>query len=134
MPSNRSRVWLFTLNNPLGDDESELQSLVEEGKIQYLIIGREVGELGTSHLQGYMELPARKTLGACKRLGPLSRSHLEMRRGTQQQAIEYSKKDGDWVEWGEKMSQGISHLESEDIFLLDLLDVISKYEFIREEE
>ena len=47
------------------------------------------------HLQGYLEIRdrQRKGLRALKRYAPLDKAHLEPRRGTQQQAIEYANKD-----------------------------------------
>lgn len=100
------KAWCFTLNNYTEEEEKQLLSLVEMKSVSYLIYGREVGAQGTPHLQGYLELPIRKSLRGVKRLLGLERVHLEERRGSQEQAIIYCKKEHDFIEKGEKMRQG----------------------------
>jgi len=39
-------------------------------------------------------------LAACKKIPGLERAHFEFRRGTEQQASDYCKKDGDWISFG----------------------------------
>ena len=78
---------------------------VEELSCKYIIFGREMGEKGTPHLQGYIELnnPMRwNTLN--KKMG--GRVHLEERRGSQEEAIKYCKKEGDWWEKGKPGKMG----------------------------
>lgn len=73
---------------------------MDETQFEYLILGREEGEEGTLHLQGYCVFVNRQYLAGAKKIWP--RAHLEIRRGTALEAITYCKKDGDWQEWGEK--------------------------------
>lgn len=101
----RVRAWCWTLNNPAEDDEEKIRRLWEGGYVTYVLFGREVSESGTPHLQGYLELPKKRTLGGLKRLIG-DRPHLEPRRGTQQEAMEYCKKDGNFVEFGNPDAQG----------------------------
>jgi len=95
-----SKNWCFTLNNYTDEDEE----LVSKYNFSYAIIGKEVGENGTPHLQGYMEFPGTKRLETLKNL--CSRIHWEPRKGTQEQASEYCKKEGDFYEFGKKKQQG----------------------------
>lgn len=78
----------------------------EAGTYSYLVYGKEVGESGTRHLQGYLELPKRHRLSQVKALLPTA--HLEPRRGTAAQASDYCKKEGDFFEHGDvsKPEQG----------------------------
>lgn len=95
----RSKSWCFTLNNPVPEDEDHLNEALSSQQVQYAVYGREVGVQGTPHLQGYVEFRIRFRLNSVKRdLG--SRLHLEPRRGTLLEAINYCKKDGDFTEFG----------------------------------
>ena len=88
----RSRSWVFTTNNYDNENLPQLQQAT------YLCYGKEVGANGTPHLQGFIHFPAVKSLSQVRTILP--NSHLEIRRGTILQAVEYCKKDGDFVEFG----------------------------------
>lgn len=97
------RNFVFTLNNYT----EEQVELLKESEVKYLIFGKEIGkENNTPHLQGYIELDKAKTYGGVKKLLKIKGIHLENRKGTQKQAIEYCKKEGKWFEFGEKKKQG----------------------------
>lgn len=87
-----SKHWTFTINNPINADR------VSDDLFSYIIYGNEVGLEGTPHLQGYVCFKNRQRLSAVKKLFP--RAHLEIKRGSVQEAIDYCKKDGDFVEEG----------------------------------
>lgn len=93
---SRSRNWCFTINNYSPEDIEAVEGL----KARYTIYGKEIGESGTPHLQGYICFSNGKTLKSIKK--KLPRAHLEMRRGTHEQARDYCKKDGDFIELGEE--------------------------------
>lgn len=90
-----SRRWCFTLNNYT---EEEYEALVKYEAV-YKVIGKEVGQQGTPHLQGFIILPRMFRLSAMKKIS--SRAHWEIARGTSEEAARYCKKDGDYVEQGE---------------------------------
>lgn len=96
MPENRSTRWCFTINNWSPEDVTRLLQI----DYRYLVFGREVGENGTPHLQGYIEFKGRKHFGAAKS-AISARSHLERARGTAKENAEYCKKGGDYEEFGE---------------------------------
>nr|WAE42797.1 MAG: replication associated protein [Cressdnaviricota sp.] len=96
----QSRNHCFTLNNPVG---GELDAIMQ-WDCAYIIVGEEVGESGTPHLQGYVEWNSAKRLTTLKKLN--ERVHWEVRRGTAQQAMKYCKKDGAFHERGECSQQG----------------------------
>ncbi len=92
----QGRRFCFTLNN-YTDEEEEF---IQKTKCTYLVVGREVGDGGTPHLQGYIEFSRKKTLGGVKkRIG--SRSHIEFAKGTSNEASQYCKKDGTFFESGQ---------------------------------
>lgn len=95
----QSKSWCFTLNNYNESDEQALSELGESSQVNYLIYGREVGESGTPHLQGYLVLPLRKRGQQVKSLLP-GNPHLERANGNPSQNKTYCSKDGDFVEFG----------------------------------
>lgn len=100
MAAASARNICFTLNNPTSEEEKKLQ----EYKCTYLVYGREVGESGTPHLQGYWEFGSSRRFSTLKKAFP--RMHFEKRRGTGKQAADYCKKDGNIFEKGEMQKQG----------------------------
>lgn len=101
--ASRSRGWCFTINNPTFEDTIKLEELKDA--CQYYIYGTETGEdRGTLHYQGYVYY--KHAVGMARARECLPRAHLEVQRGTCNQAIEYCKKDGIWTEWGDKPEHG----------------------------
>lgn len=96
----KGRHWCFTLNNYSG---AELQSLSELGtasQCTYLIYGKEVGESGTPHLQGFVSFKNVETFNTVKSWVGL-RCHLEKARAADlSKARDYCKKENDWTEFG----------------------------------
>lgn len=97
----KSKYWCFTINNPTKREATSLSNMVADGIAGYVVYGREEGENGTPHLQGYVEFTNRKRITTIKKLTGFSRAHLEIRRGTNKEAREYCRKDGDVEEYGE---------------------------------
>lgn len=95
------RNFCFTLNNYT---EEEVQK-IENINCQYMIFGKEVGEEGTPHLQGYCELFKKTRFNTIKKFIP--RAHIEQRYGTQEEAILYCmKSDKEPFIKGEPKKQG----------------------------
>lgn len=79
MPADRgSRAWMFTVNNPTPGDFEQLKAL-EVDALKYIVYGKEVGEKGTPHLQGYLYLRNAKTMSALSKL--CKRASLEVPGG-----------------------------------------------------
>jgi len=92
---SKSRDYCFTLNN-YTVDHIELFNSID---CVYVVYGKEVGDSGTPHLQGYIRFKNQKTMSAAIKLMP--GCHIEIKRGTCAEAITYCKKDGDVYERGE---------------------------------
>lgn len=101
---SQQKHWCFTLNNYTEDDERRIK-LLAEAECSYLVYGREVGDSGTPHLQGYLILKKKKRMLQVKTLIG-SNPHLEAKRGSVDEAAAYCKKDGDYFEHGEAKGQG----------------------------
>lgn len=93
--SDRSRYYCWTLNNYTEDEERVIARWVDDGTCTYVIYGYEVApQTGTPHLQGYLELRNERGLAPLKDSLGLPRLHLEQRKWTQAQAIDYCRKAG----------------------------------------
>lgn len=98
MNNPNGRRYCFTLNNYSDAEQESLRQLAQD--VKYLVFGREVGESGTPHLQGFVVFRTSTRFVAAKRaIG--NRAHLELARGTSAQASLYCKKDDDYEEFGE---------------------------------
>ena len=96
MPSSvQVRAWVFTINNYTPDHETLLQHL----DCQYIVYGRETGDSGTPHLQGYVLFRKKLARGGVSRKIP--NAYLAPRNGTHEEARNYCIKDGDFYERGE---------------------------------
>ena len=96
---SRSRNYVFTINNWTEEDETRIEQVASGEQCRYLVYGRETGDNGTPHLQGYVEWSSGVSIAASRaRFG--GRGHFEARMGTAAQAADYCKKDGDVVEFG----------------------------------
>lgn len=96
-PSTKFRNFCFTLNNWTTEEETKLMQWCKEGDlVKYAIWGQEVGESGTPHLQGYVELSKKRAFNSIRKV-LFGRGHVEKRRGTPQQAADYCKKDAEIV-------------------------------------
>lgn len=87
-----SKHWCFTINNPSEEDRKI------DAPYTYLVMGNEVGEAGTPHIQGYVTFEVTKRLSGVAKLLP--RAHLEKMYSTPAEASAYCKKEGDFKEEG----------------------------------
>lgn len=92
----RARRWVFTWNNYDDAAINALNSL----ECVYLVYGRERAPgTGTPHLQGFVIFRNGRHRTAI--IADVGGGHWEPAHGTSQQAADYCKKDGDFVERGE---------------------------------
>lgn len=101
-PLVKSRGYVFTLNNYTENDLVEVQALAETAR--YLIFGREVGESGTPHLQGFVYYSNARSWRSVKKY--LKRAHIKNARGSPQQNIDYCSKQGNVQEFGDRPKMG----------------------------
>jgi len=96
----RVRNICLTINNYDDYDVGALFGL----NTKYMILGFEIGSSGTEHIQGYIEFEEKISFSTLKKAIPTA--HLEKRRGSSLEASEYCKKDGCFIETGERAKQG----------------------------
>lgn len=88
----RFRRCCFTLNNWTSD---ELTQITDSFKSWRYIIGKEIGEKGTPHLQGYVDFGGQVYFKTLQVIAP--RAHWERAKGSERQNIIYCSKDDDYI-------------------------------------
>lgn len=125
----RGRNWCFTLNNPTEPERAHLSRILPEMKqTRYLVFQLEAGEQETPHIQGYLEFTEPMRFNRVRSLiSPVNpnRIHIELRRGTQDQAIDYCMKDegrldGPW-EFGRRGSRNRGKRKDLDVLYEKLM-------------
>ena len=129
---SQSRNWCFTLNNYTAEEEEKLKG--ELPGVRYIVFQREHGhEKGTPHLQGYLELDRTQRLSFLKKIN--GRADWEIRRGNQQQAIDYCTKE-DTRDPGtkpfERGERANAHGVRKDSCSVNVLDCVRRGELIEE--
>lgn len=95
-PNKQTKYFCFTLNNY---SEEECLMALPKG-VTYLVYGREVGESGTPHLQGYLETSRAQRFSFVNKIFPRAAIYAKYENSTPQQAADYCKKEGKYVEMG----------------------------------
>jgi len=95
----QAKHWCFTLNNYTDAHVESLTLLGSNAITKYIVFGRETGESGTPHLQGFISFFNRQRFNSVRTLIP--GAHLEVARGKPHEASTYCKKEGNWTEFGE---------------------------------
>lgn len=99
-------------------DFSDIETILElenDNRIQYCIIGQEIGASGTPHLQGFIHIkedPKKCGIRFWKDFFKFSQAaHFENARGTDEQSREYCTKEGPFLEIGEPGQAGVSRFQ-----------------------
>ena len=95
----RSRGFCFTINNPDEQAEGACYALECAPHFVYCCVGKEVGESGTLHLQGYVYFSFLKSYAQVQALFPCG-IHVENAKGDSLENFAYCSKDGDYFEAG----------------------------------
>ena len=114
MPANRApRNFCMTVCNP---DEPVVIAAVKQLPLRYCVLARETGAGGLRHFQCYVELKSQITWNRLKEILP--GAHIEDRRGSAEQAIQYCKKgDQPKEEWDQYRTLGDNYGNNVDIAL-----------------
>lgn len=135
MSNQRGKYWCYTLNNYTEEelkDHREAHDKTED--ITYHTFGREKGdENATPHLQGYIEFKAKIRLGGIKRIPGFKRCHLELRRGSAEQARDYCWKEDDSPHVSGELSNNYRGKRSDLLAIKDKIDAGATEEDIASE-
>jgi len=109
---SQAKNWSFTINNYTQDDLERLERLGNmagnqmNSVVHYLIVGREVGEEGTPHLQCYIQFVKKIRLSQVKaHVG--TRAHCEVSIGNASQNQVYCMKENNFHEFGVVTTSGM---------------------------
>ncbi len=94
----QARRWCFTINNPVLC-VNYYDALLKIDAIRRFVYGTEMGESGTRHLQGYLELNKRTRLAPLKIVFPTA--HWESAKGNWSQNYKYCTKENAHVQHGD---------------------------------
>lgn len=105
----RARAWCLTINNYTFDDIIDFYELYyDKQTVTYFVVGEEVGESGTPHLQAFVYYKNATTRDAISK--HFVRAHITKSYAfdtdKKSEAWEYCKKDGNYWEEGKPPSQG----------------------------
>lgn len=129
---SRSRDYCFTINNYDEEDEDNVFALSVEADFRYVVCGKEVGEAGTAHLQGFVCFSNKKSLNQMQALLP--GGHFEAKRGTFKQASDYCKKEGNFYEHGElpmdAAAKGLKGKEAFEQMMADTIDLVRQGNYL----
>lgn len=99
---NGAKGWCFTINNYSEEEYIQVINFLSDvSRISYAIVGKEVGDGGTPHLQGYAKFSRRTSLSSLKSEFN-ARAHYEVARGSARKNREYCSKGGEFTEFGSK--------------------------------
>lgn len=141
--SQRVRTWCCTVYEKEWV-QFENACVVEYagGKLVYYVYGREIcPTTGKKHLQGYLEFKNARTMSGVKKV--YGNIHLEPRKGSAMEAIQYCKKDGDYECHGtEPSGQGarsdlsaVKQLVDEGKSMYEIVEEVgSSYQAVRHAE
>lgn len=125
-----AKRWCFTFNNYLEEDVSNIKEFLENpsknGRLFriFYIVGKEVGESGTAHLQGYIECEDKiRPIGF---FNWSKKIHWESARGTREPNVKYCSKDGDYFT-NIKIDKPLKVIKEESFYTWqrNLIDLIS---------
>jgi len=86
-----AKRWCFTLNNYKDEDISSIVPIIKD-LCDIYIIGKEIGESGTPHLQGFINFKKKsRPIGIFNN----QKIHWEKSKGTNEENERYCEKDGD---------------------------------------
>jgi len=100
MSNNMAKNWCMTINNYAESMNGAWFDQFFFPECVYLVVGKEVGESGTPHLQCFFSLKAKKRMSSLKKIFPTAHLEVKAKKSTMLEASDYCKKDGNFFEMG----------------------------------
>lgn len=128
---NRGRGWTITLNNYTEEEYNKLKE-VAHCHTDKFIFGKEVGKLGTPHIQGYVYFKQPYDFKRVLKILDTPRAHLEKAGGNPLQNYKYCSKDGEFEYKGFEDNRSAVLRSSEKLSEEEILDKIFSRPPVRE--
>lgn len=119
----KTRAWCFTINNWTNNDLCKI--LIADRYFKYCIIGDEIGEESTKHLQGYVYFINKVKFNFVKSI--FERAHIEIAKGSPEENRAYCTKDKFLCEYGDLPKKG----QRTDIALIKS-EIIDNHKTVKE--
>lgn len=120
--------WCLTLNNYSNEEYSNLVSFFSSDSSNKWIIGKEVGENGTPHLQIYVNFNLKIRFTSIKKIN--DRLHIETARGNEIQNVKYCSKDGNYKSMNLKIPKPLKLIDENNLHSWEniILDIVKNEE------
>jgi len=133
--NRKTRGFCFTLNNYREGQIEKIRGFADQ--CDYLIFGREVGENGTPHLQGYLHFKNPRSWNSIRKW--MTNWHLEPAVSTPLKNFEYCSKDGDFEEFGTRPVGERKRTDLDEVKemvkkgkpMREIVEVVSSYQSFR---
>lgn len=122
--NSRSRGWCLTLNNWKQDEYDTIKKWCDT--VTHYILGKEVGESETPHLQIYIYNKNALHFNSIKKIAP--RAHIEKAKGSIADNLKYCSKDGNYITNIPQEVKLIDPLEGKTLYKWqeELIEILNK--------
>lgn len=108
------KAWAFTLNNYTEQEYTDLITFLNSAPDCKYIIGKEVGEKGTPHLQGYIEFGKKQRFSENKAIN--KRINFSMAISNREDNVKYCSKEGNYVVKGFKVNKPLKLIKENMLY------------------
>lgn len=125
---NPKKRWCLTLNNYSEKEYNDIFLFFSANNDNKFIIGKEVGESGTPHLQMYINFNLKTRFTAIKKV--CDRLHIESAKGNELTNIKYCSKDGNFVCQNLKIPKPLKLIDETKLYKFQniIIDIIKNEE------
>lgn len=122
--NTKSRAWCFTLNNYTDLEYNDLKNLTLSGTMEQIVLGKEIGESKTPHIQGCIKYKNPVYFEAMKKKIP--RANISQCRNWHASVI-YCKKDRDY--WSNTENYGMNHEDEYKTYMIEEYNEVKWYQW-----
>lgn len=121
-----AKMWCFTLNNYTEEEHIHIKECLSSDSSNKWVIGKETGENGTPHLQGFCNFNKKIRLTGLKKYN--GRAHWEKCKGSEEQNIKYCTKDNNYELHNIKLKRPLKLLKEEQLYpwQKDIIELIKQ--------